>query len=712
MPFCSRIAILLLAGAGIACAGDVPEPAATPARIIVSGRTSTAIDIAIVRIGQAVPATYAGAKMANTPGYEWYVSQHYALKTDLDEPFARKVLIISELALPHWEALTGLTPPDPEHTRMCIVYGKSVDDLNRSVRTDLNSFWKGDGGGVTLHANQSAYDYPSGTLEYHREDLVIHEDLHMLQGVAMPKNFGTEGFAYGAAQHVFDPKRNQLTVQVFDQAPINHFTEQGITRLQASLIPIQEMAALHWSEGGALGAVYSHFFWSDPDRWLKWCIWRDEFYAGRVSAETNLAVMTGIFGPLDALNEDWGRWIRDRRVTFHHIDWGWEQRGDELMAYGYPKDKDFWSQMDIWQSPGEASAYDPLRMDYPSEDQPAIVGRVKRGVPEPAIGFVVGGLNDGRCWGGFGLGVSGRSMCQVVIAGGTTLSIRGQHVPIEGRDVPLSAEVIAAARSDGGRFGVTITIRPDSLLVQVRSGPPTVIREMETMIPLTAEAHALLLSRPLSMVAKDGRPTITPYIDDARRKDADLRISAPANRWRFPAERELARVYRTIWVLGDQSPASLTRLRSEMLPLVDADAQAQGRAAPLFYHALGGIMDEAARIPGLSAAVAQHAIAELAGVTMMASLIRSDAGQGAQIAVVIRSSSDNAVNGTVAMQSSGATLTANDAATRQVSVPSGTSRLCTWPTSIDATTVGSCRIIAHLACGSVSVTIGGTLHDQ
>lgn len=231
----------------------IPSPSETPAKIIVSGRTSTAVDIKIVKVGQELPKTYADRTIGNTLGFEWYVSEHYALKSQMDEGFSRMILEVSELALPHWEALTGLELPDQDTTRMLIVYANSAQEIVRAIQGDLGFTWNVNGGGVTWWGVWGAYNYPSGTLQYHKRDLIIHENLHMLQGAALRNTLGSEGFTYGGAQHVYDARKKQLTVQVFDSAPINHWTDAGIAALQKELIPIQDMIAKQWDQGGRSG---------------------------------------------------------------------------------------------------------------------------------------------------------------------------------------------------------------------------------------------------------------------------------------------------------------------------------------------------------------------------------------------------------------------------------------------------------------------------
>jgi hypothetical protein len=95
--FCKKIATLLFLVA-LACAVPadcrgfdqpivagtqaIPTPAETPAKVIVNGRSSTAQSILIRDLGERIPPTFSADRLKNTEGFTWYVSQHYALKTD------------------------------------------------------------------------------------------------------------------------------------------------------------------------------------------------------------------------------------------------------------------------------------------------------------------------------------------------------------------------------------------------------------------------------------------------------------------------------------------------------------------------------------------------------------------------------------------------------------------------------------------------------
>ena len=109
-------------------------------------------------------------------------------------------------------------------------------------------------------------------------------------------------------------------------------------------------------------------------------------------------------------------------------------------------------------------------MDYPAEPRPPIVGPVKQGVAEPSVGYVFDFSRGLGCWGGFGLGVDGRSLCQVVLVEGRALVIDGNDWGIARSEFPLPPKLKDAAKADGLRYGVTIRIKKRKLEVTVRAG--------------------------------------------------------------------------------------------------------------------------------------------------------------------------------------------------------------------------------------------------
>jgi len=631
----------------------VPPPAQTPAKIIVNGNTSTAIDIKVVKVGQEVPDTYSGNLFVPTKGFDFYVSEHYALKSQMGDDFSRHILEVSELAYPHWVELTGVAPPDP-NKRMAIIYAKDRNELNRAMLDDIRTTWNGGGGGITLWNNLAAYNYPSGALMYHKRALIIHENLHMLQAVAGTGTMGTEGFTYASEQHVYDEKKKQLTVATFDHAPINNWTQTGLGEFRnpKRYVSIQDFFAKGgWHHGGG-HSLFSQFFWTDPDRLMKWRLLRDEFYASQFQHKPISKVAEDIFGPLDKLNGDWNTWLKGQRTTFHHVDWGWEQDGNAIWAYGFPWDQKFWSQMDLRYAPNEKVEYNPLRMDYPAESMPPIVGPVKRGTDEPSIGYVIAKVGGG-CWGGFGLGVEGRNMCQVVIAGNRLLVIDGRSFGIARKEIPLTGEVTAAAAKDSGRYGVTIKIRKTELEITVRAGKPDAVKEMTTKIPVDEAQRNRLVRNHMSLIGRNGYPSITPWIDDARKPPPDMSKPAPPNRWRYAALDPMFTLYKAAYFLKDETPKSLLALKAELLAAADQDEAAQDKAMKAYDARIAAVVNDVVRCN----AGTQNkglALAALVGLTPQLTVRPGKDKDSVAMVVKLRGLLKDDVQGTVSFAAPGA----------------------------------------------------------
>ncbi len=572
-------------------ASAVPPPSEIPAKIIVHGRTATAVDIPIVKVGQNIPRTYSAGRINNTPGFEFYVSEHFALKTSMDEAFSREKLTLAELAYPFGVSIVGAEPPDPG-IRMYMVYANSVKQLQQAMISDIGTAPSGFLGGFTVWVNFGSYNLPGGGLQYHRRGLVIHENLHMLDMIVNDRV--GEDITYSIEQHVYDSAKKQLTVYCYDRAPINNHTAGELGGLQSKPVPLTE-------GGGSFN--FLRFCLSEPDRYFKWCVKRDE----------NVPGLSQVFGPLDKLDADWQKWIKERRTSFVHADWGWEQNGDAIWAYGWPWDPKYWSQMNLMYSPGEVVTYDPMRMDYPADPMPPTVGPVKRGVKEPSVGFVISGVGGG-CWGGVGLGVEGRSMCQVVIAGNRKLVIDGNDWGIARKEVALTPEIIEAAGKDGGRHGVTIKIGKKELQVTVRVGTNDV-KEIKTAVPITEAQRERLLTKQMTMIGRDGYPSISPFIDDMRPTDIDYMKPAPANYWEYEGQAQLLGLYTAAWRLGDKAPESLISLENRMLKTVGKSTAKQKRGIKAYEKKIMKVVDDVKRCEA-DDAIKNMAIADLAGVTI------------------------------------------------------------------------------------------------
>jgi hypothetical protein len=497
--------------------------------VVVNGNTSTLKSIVVKKVSQNVPKIYhAKNPGCNSVGFDWYVSRHFALKANIGDDLAREFLVLAELAYPHCVEIIGAEPKDIETTRMAIIHAKDIESLQATVVDDLGERWIGNGGGVTLPGSFAAYNFPSGTLRYHRNDLSLHEGLHLHQLVVQgrldtPDRF-TEGITHCFANHVYDPVKQRLTVAVFDKATINNPIDAGLRLMREKGIP--SIGAIIRKETPpefypSAVALYTAFFWSDPERLMKWRIWRDELFEAQAKGadigKRDMEIMLKLFGgSFDDLNGEWLAWIRRRQTTFTHIDWGWEQWGESLQSYGWPWNKNYFSQMNINLPPGRRLPPDRLRMDYPRGPKPPIVGPIELGADEPSVGCVIEfSLAENRGWAGLGLGVAGRELLRVVVEEDKKLVLDGTMLGMAAgrREVPFTPEVLKAANKSH-RVGLTSKIVRTALEVAVAADSDGRIAKMSSSYPLSSDERWDLLARPMALVSRDAKHIITPYVEE------------------------------------------------------------------------------------------------------------------------------------------------------------------------------------------------------
>jgi hypothetical protein len=646
---CELASVLVLLpaalGAGPSCAADLPPPAELAAKVIVSGRTSTLGDVAIVRAGDHVPITYSGDRIKNTPGFSWWVSRHFALKTDYPEDRVRFYLALLELAYPHYVELFGAEPPDIERKRMAVVYASTADQLRKALLSD-GIAWDFGGGGITYEGYFCAYQFPSGTLEYHQRYILLHECTHLFQMCLTGTSYNSpawyrEGVADSLGHHVYDKQRKQLTVHVLDKPTISNFLDDGLAYLKQHPELTFEKAQQQDGPERGVNLLMVHYLSDDPDRLQRFRLWRDELFRDK---SHDFKTKSGpwlekLFGPWNKLNADFAAWTAGRRNTFHYVDWGWEQDGNTLWSYGWPQRTPF-ARTNINLPPGEKPGYDALRMDYPAEPVSAAVqqggpastaakppsqfglpllGAVARGVDEPSVGFL---LTFRRCPGrgvaGIALGVVDEpeqpGFVRVLIEDEQSLLIDGSDLGMARKSLPLPGPFLAAMAAGGHEVGITVKIAKKELQIVLKARDPQAGRtaEFAAATPVDELQRRRLLARPLAVLSRDGWHGITPLCDDARRTEPDLSVPAPANRWRNPGDKPLFGLYQAAWILGAKTPDSLLRLRQAMVAAADKDAAAQRQALAALAEGLGPVRRAVAECGATPEAV-QLALAALAG---------------------------------------------------------------------------------------------------
>lgn len=599
------------------------------ARVIVSGRTSSRVDVPVAPLGTLIPPTFSGDRLHNSEGFAWWVSQHYALKTDYPEERARQLLTLLELAYPHYVALFGREPEGIAGKRLAICYAASKESLDRALKDD-GITWDFGGGGITYEGINCAYCYPSGSLQYHQRYILLHEGVHQFQQALVGACRVTPGWYYEGvgelfASHVLEGDYARLTVSVFDKATTHNWLDEGLAELaRTGLTP----SVVH-ERGGAdrgMGFLLTTFLSNTPEREAKLTVWRDELHRLRLYGENtkvSSGVLQDLYGPWEQIDREFAEWTRTLRSTFHYAEWGWEQDGNTLWSYGFAPEGRL-SQTDVNLPPGEAVQYSPFRTDYPAEPQSPLVSEVHSGVPEPSVGCLLDfSRNPGRGVAGIGLGVvapgpesSAPGSLRVLVDQEQTLVLDGSDLGLPVDRSPLPDDFRAAMASSGHRLGLTVTIVADRLALDLRAlaagaGEPLLLSHE---YPIDEPARQRVLSRPFTVLARDGYHGVTPYAETARRPEPDLSTPAPANRWRNPGQARLCAVVGASWRLGAQAPALLAALRQQLV--ASSEDRATHLAAVTAYdEALPRLLEaiDTSGAPDEAKSLARQVLLEAAG---------------------------------------------------------------------------------------------------
>jgi len=325
LPFRLRVRTAALASilcGALAAPAAVPPPSETPAEVIVSGRTSTAREVKVVAVGNEIPETFSGKRLHNTKGFSWYVSKHYALKTDYKPAKARSYLTLLEMAYPHYVELFGAEPPGIDRKRMAVCYASSKDQLRRALASD-GIRWDFRGGGITYEKINCAYQYPSGSLQYHQRYILLHECTHLFQMCLTGALFTTpswfyEGLADLLGNHVYETTARRATFNVVDKATTNNPFDQGLREYRKSR---PALSAVHAKGGGSRGICFLMvaFFRTDPHRAQRFRIYRDEMFRraarGRDVAKVSGELLGELFGPWTKIDAAFRAWVEARRNT-------------------------------------------------------------------------------------------------------------------------------------------------------------------------------------------------------------------------------------------------------------------------------------------------------------------------------------------------------------------------------------------------------------
>lgn len=574
----------------------VPAPAETPVDLIVSGETSTLKNIKIAHVGQLIPKTYSCDRVENTPGFTWYVSRHYALKTDFSNIQAHEYLELLELAYPHYRELFGADLPDLDEKRMCCIYGKDREALIRAMASDHMTGDYGYGG-ITQEGFHASYLSPSNP--WHGRYILLHECVHLYQycletmGQPSPGHWYVEGLAESLSYHVFNPSKKQLTVYITEKAAM-----EGKDTAEAWFKEHGNITFEHMCRKGEGGygpySCTSSFLRYTPEWNQKFKLLQAEsnrLWDGFSDAsELYLNLTHQIYGPWEEMNLAFKQWCGSLRKIYWQASWGFDQCGDAMLSFGCPGNEDRYSQMNIELAPGQTPVPAPYLMCYPPEPLPATVGPIQRGIEEPSVGCEIDFKEAGeRGMAGLALGRRDKKHFRVMIDQAKTLVVDGSDLGLEIKEMNLPAELRAAMERDNDRVGLTLTIQKRSLAIRV-CADRNQLEAMSASVPLSEADRERLMNEPMAVVGVGARHWITPFVQDGRPEFPNLLEPAAPNRWRNEADPHLALVYKAEWVLGEQAPACLVAMKDKLLSVAEKDKAEQRSAIEAFHASLPEIV--------------------------------------------------------------------------------------------------------------------------
>lgn len=664
----------------------VPPPTEMAVDVVVSGRISTLRHIDIIKVGKQIPATYSEGKIANTPGFDWWVSRHFALKSDLPEDKIRLYLELLEMSYPHYVEAFGAEPANSDRLRIAVVYASSRWDAKVAMLDDgFNRGVHETAGGETMFYNRAGYNFPSARA-HHQRYIVIHETAHAfhmaLGGTSeWHPTWYTEGLADSIAHHVYDPDRKQLTLMNFDR-PVMDYVQNGLEQYaedgKPDIVQINQGKSLR----RGINFLLVHFMLDHPERAQRFRLYRDMLFQRQPAhaelTDVSLQALKEAFGDLDALNRHFAEYISTLKKTFDLVTGPWEQDGNAFWVRLYNTDKGV-PRIDFALHPAAQPVYSPLLYDFPAPEDSILVGEIGRGIEHPSIGVEVAFIKEHlhRGFVGIGLGVERKSppkqaktqgtatgesnydpdqdaFVRVLIEEGYTLIIDGRTLGMERSTYPLPEVIVNALEAqDHPQLGLVAGISADSLNITIR----TYNEQGNTIsytrsVPVSIDIRNRLMHRPLSILANDANHKLTPYFDEGRKLNpypVDVHRNAPSNLWRNPADQVLNRLFRARWRLGEEAPASLHNLYQVVLDATDQSPAVQQQAMEQFIKEKTTI---AADIAAINDSAAAEALALLSGVNL-----RFEWGQPAEdgsrmLAVVVRNPDQTDLTGTLQLKSS------------------------------------------------------------
>lgn len=439
--------------------------------IQISGRTSKLNHIDIAFLGKTIPRTYSDNKIHNSRGYDWWVSKHFALKSDLPEDKVRLYLELLEMSYPHYVELFGMAPSNIANQRIAVVYGSSRERVREAMLDD--GFLRGvhkTAGGETMFYNRAGYNFPSHR-EHHQRYIVIHETMHAfhmaLNGHSTwAPNWITEGLADSIASHVYDPEAKELTVMVFDRAPMNYITT-GLKQFKAGNAPSIEAINNDPALKRGLNFFVIHFLMQDPIRQHYFKRFLAKLMHENPHSDDTLPtanrLLKEIFPNWEEVERQFQAFVTNIRPTFQIKSGPWEQNGG---AYWLRSD-DSKTLHELTITPHKRAHHAVL--DFPRPQASSLIDTTLSESIAIKIDFEKSHIHRGQI--GIGLHAhrilhqdAQEHMIPLMLFEGQRLSLGSiaSNVPI--KSLALTSD-ITEELAKTGRLGMTITQQDDRLIV-------------------------------------------------------------------------------------------------------------------------------------------------------------------------------------------------------------------------------------------------------
>ncbi len=614
-PLMARTPVRLVASGE----GSVPDPDALAVRVDVAGRTSTLRQLDIAAVGQTIPRTFSRHLIGNTPGFDWYVSRHFALKTDLPLKPTLETLTLLELALPQLEAILGQSIAALADRRLAFVFASDRQTLRRAMASDDLHILRL--GGITQEGYWGAFQYAGAP--YQSRYIVLHEFVHLYQYALVGNTrhcygFFVEGIADFFSSHVYDADAFQLTINVLDRAPMHNHLAAGLDAWQTRGRPTLSELYHNGTDSRGLDVLMAAFLQSTPEWELKWRIYCDQTMrkaepdADPKSLSDRL--IASLYGDWPALNAAFAAWMERRQVTYIHETYGFDQSGDRLIDDNPLAGQT--ASLRLHPAPLDQPPFDPLVRDFPHG--PLTPRQSSSNAFEIGFTVPVATPNDA---GTIGFRLGGDSPASVSVS----VSNRHQIVVQAPGQSPRIAHLSDSASSQAAARPVTVRLAATETRLQVTAKRAMARTDAAVKIglPLTPAQFATLGRTPVSVFATGTGLSIIPEIwDEAPAGEGRTMPAIGQRRWpaspgsRFAAHPAAGRVYQAAWMLGRQAPAQLLIVRN--LLLADASVSGPRRLSDGDIEAdtLWQGLAEAIQACDAEPEVRQAALAALAGLAL------------------------------------------------------------------------------------------------